>query len=125
MPYSDKYGEFFGRFTDDGNVAILHVEDGAPATRLDASVYPVGSAVSARYEHPGGIVLTQTDVATLGIEVHIDPPGWKFVLCRSDDGHGGWSLHAPGSTNEQIASGDAAISGDRNGGLAWRQMEPP
>ena len=30
-----------------------------------------------------------------------------FVLCRSDTGDGGWSLHAPGSTDEQIAEGDA------------------
>lgn len=30
-----------------------------------------------------------------------------LVLCRSDAGDGGWSLHAPGSTDEQIASGDA------------------
>jgi hypothetical protein len=28
----------------------------------------------------------------------------KFVLCQSADG---WSLHAPGSTDEQIATGDA------------------
>jgi hypothetical protein len=28
----------------------------------------------------------------------------KYVLCQSADG---WSLHAPGSTDEQIASGDA------------------
>lgn len=30
-----------------------------------------------------------------------------LVLCRSDHGDGGWSLHAPGSTDEDIASGDA------------------
>ncbi len=30
-----------------------------------------------------------------------------FVLCRSDRGDGGWSLHAPGSTDEEIANGDA------------------
>lgn len=28
----------------------------------------------------------------------------EFVLCESADG---WSLHAPGSTDEEIASGDA------------------
>lgn len=31
----------------------------------------------------------------------------NFVLCRSDTGDGGWSLHAPGSTDEEIGSGDA------------------
>jgi hypothetical protein len=37
-----------------------------------------------------------------------------LVLCRSDTGDGGWSLHAPGSTDEQIASGDAPylVSGE-------------
>lgn len=41
-----------------------------------------------------------------------------LVLCRSDDGQGGWSLHAPGSTDEQIASGDAPylLTGDNWGG---------
>lgn len=66
--YSDKYGTFFGRKYDNGNVAVFHVEDGASATRLDASVYPVGSAVSARYEHPAGITLTQADARMLGIK---------------------------------------------------------
>jgi hypothetical protein len=36
------------------------------------------------------------------------PTTEDLVLCRSDAGDGGWSLHAPGSTNEEIASGDAA-----------------
>lgn len=31
----------------------------------------------------------------------------NFVICRSDQGDGGWSLHAPGATDEQIACGDA------------------
>lgn len=31
----------------------------------------------------------------------------KLVLVRSDRGDGGWSLHAPGSTDEDIATGDA------------------
>ena len=30
-----------------------------------------------------------------------------LILCRSDAGDGGWSLHAPGSTDEAIANGDA------------------
>jgi hypothetical protein len=30
-----------------------------------------------------------------------------LVLCRSDHGDGGWSLHAPGATDAEIASGDA------------------
>jgi hypothetical protein len=31
-----------------------------------------------------------------------------FILTRSDQGDGGWSLHAPGSTDEDIATGEAA-----------------
>ena len=69
MTYRDKYGEFFGRVNHDGDVMVLHVEDGLPATRLDAAVYPIGSALSARHEHPAGIVLVRADAEDLGIEV--------------------------------------------------------
>lgn len=34
---------------------------------------------------------------------------WKptdLILCRSDKGDGGWSLHAPWATDEQIAMGE-------------------
>ena len=31
----------------------------------------------------------------------------NLILCRSDAGDGGWSLHPPGTTDEAIASGDA------------------
>jgi hypothetical protein len=31
----------------------------------------------------------------------------ELVEVRSDEGDGGWSLHAPGSTDEEIASGAA------------------
>ena len=30
-----------------------------------------------------------------------------LVLCRSDEGDGGWSLHAPGSSDKDIATGAA------------------
>ena len=30
----------------------------------------------------------------------------KFVLCRSDKGDGGWSLHQPNATDEGIATGE-------------------
>lgn len=82
MAYSDKYGEFFGRHDEHGNIAILHVSDGAAATRLDASVYPVlyrqdddgntvehSSELSARYEHAQGIALAEDDANRLGIEI--------------------------------------------------------
>ncbi len=69
MSYSDQYGKFFGRLDGRGNVAVLHVEDGAAATRLDAAVYPIGSQLSARYEHPEGIVLSRADAKSLGLEI--------------------------------------------------------
>jgi hypothetical protein len=70
MTYSDKHGEFFGRKADgSGFVMVLHVEDGAPATRLDANVYPVGSELSARHEHPEGILLHAHDAAALGLDI--------------------------------------------------------
>lgn len=28
-----------------------------------------------------------------------------FVLCRSDNGDGGWSLHAPGTTDDDVREG--------------------
>lgn len=68
MAYSDKRGEFFGRFNEDGNVVVLHLT-GEAATRLDASVYPVGSELSTRHEHAEGIVLTPEDAAKIGLEV--------------------------------------------------------
>jgi hypothetical protein len=35
-----------------------------------------------------------------------------LILVRSDAGDGGWSLHAPGSTDDQIAEGDASALAD-------------
>lgn len=32
---------------------------------------------------------------------------FNLVLCRSDQGDGGWSLHPPGTTDADVASGDA------------------
>ena len=56
----------FYRINEDGNAQIFR-EDGRVATRIDASVYPVGSEVSTRYEHPQGIVLTVADAESLRI----------------------------------------------------------
>ena len=69
MTYSDKYGTFFGRVNSDGDVDVLHVSDGYAARRLDASVYPVGSELSDRYEHADGITLSIADAKKLGIEI--------------------------------------------------------
>lgn len=59
----------FGRINAEGNVDVLMIEDGAAVTRIDANVYPVGSQLSARYEHPDGIVLTAADAKTTGLTI--------------------------------------------------------
>ena len=62
--------EIFGRVNKNGNIDILHYDDGAPVTRFDANIYPVGSdMLSVRYEHPEGIVLTREDARKLGIPI--------------------------------------------------------
>jgi hypothetical protein len=53
--------------------------------------------------HEGAIrVNGQTVYVVNGME-----PEHEMVLVRSDMGDGGWSLHAPGSTDEQISEGHA------------------
>lgn len=87
MTYTDKHGTFFGRLDERGNVIIFHESDGCPATRLDASVYPLisiedydeeadgevvrvhSSDFSARNEHAQGITLSRADADRLGIEI--------------------------------------------------------
>ena len=65
----DEYGEIFGRINKDGNVSILYADDGEAVTTLDENVYQVGSDISARYEHPDGIVLSYDDAISLGIDI--------------------------------------------------------
>jgi hypothetical protein len=45
----------------------------------------------------------------------------QFVLCRSDQGDGGWSLHPPGSTDRDIAQGDAPILA--SGPASWSEAK--
>ena len=49
-----------------------------------------------------------------------------LILCRSDAGDGGWSLHPHGTTDEAIASGDARIlaSGSQELLTAMRSEKP-
>jgi hypothetical protein len=67
--YAMNYLNFFGRINESGDVVVFH-DSGETATRLDANVYPIGSTVTARYEHPSGIVLTRPDADLLGIVVY-------------------------------------------------------
>ncbi len=59
----------FGRINEDGNVVVLYEDDGEAVTSLDENLYPVGSSLSVRYEHPEGVVLTQADAKTIGLVI--------------------------------------------------------
>ena len=61
--------EMFGRRVDAYTVAVLYVADGSAVTRIDATIYPVGSGLSARHEHATGIVLHNDDAALIGLEI--------------------------------------------------------
>lgn len=71
--YGDDIGAMFYRLDDDGNAQILYSSDGAAVTQLDENIYPVGSSLSARYEHPEGIVLSVEDARSIGIPHEDDP----------------------------------------------------
>lgn len=58
----------FGRINENGNVTVFEA-DGSTATRIDANVYPVGSNLSARHEHPNGIELTVADAEKIGLSI--------------------------------------------------------
>jgi len=68
-PKINAHSQIFGRINDAGNVDVLMTEDGSPCTRIDENVYPVGSSLSARHEHPDGIVLSSADAKKIGIEI--------------------------------------------------------
>ena len=67
--YKDNFDKIFGKINDDGNVALFYAEDGETVTSLNESIYPVGSELSARYEHPQGVVISIEDAKLLGIEI--------------------------------------------------------
>jgi len=62
-----KFDDMFYRLDENGNAEILFRENGESVTRIDANVYPIGADLSARYEHPRGIILTVADAEKLGI----------------------------------------------------------
>ena len=62
-----KYADFFYRLNEQGHAVILHSDDGSSVRKIDANVYPIGSSLSARYEHPEGIILTVADAKKIGI----------------------------------------------------------
>lgn len=64
-----KVNQMFGLTNQDGTVSVFN-NDGSVATRIDANVYPLGSHLCAKWEHPAGIALTMDDCAAIGL--HID-----------------------------------------------------
>lgn len=66
--YTNKFGEFFGRVNNSGDIIVLH-SSGEFATRLDANIYPVGSQLSAKYEHTNGIVISIEDAHKIGLDI--------------------------------------------------------
>ena len=58
--------KMFYRVEGNGNAEIFH-DSGERVTVIDANVYPVGSDISARYEHSDGIVLSVSDAQQIGI----------------------------------------------------------
>jgi len=70
--------DVFGRINEDGNVNVLYAECGTAVTRLNESVWPVGSEFGARYDHPGGIVLTLDDARKIGLTIE-DEGGARWV----------------------------------------------
>ena len=60
--------EIFGRETGAG-IAIFYIADGEHVTRLDENIYPVGDYLSARYEHPEGLIISREDADMIGIDI--------------------------------------------------------
>ena len=61
--------KYFGRINSNGNVDVLHTDDETRATTLDENVCPVGSNVSARYDHPQGIIFSLADAKKIGLMI--------------------------------------------------------
>lgn len=62
---------FARRIPGHPNLVRLLDEDGNTVTQLadGGALYPLGSELSARYEHPGGIIITVSEALELGIEI--------------------------------------------------------
>lgn len=60
----------FYRVNDEGTADLLDVETGRAITRIEQgpTLWPIGSDVSARYEHPEGITITVEDAERMGIQ---------------------------------------------------------
>ena len=101
---------------DPDTLTVTAVADGDDDKLVLADV--VGRRVVVRdgasdvlVQRQGDLVLVRSDWSLdLMVRLEIgDGDEDDLILCRSDGGDGGWSLHPAGSTDEQIASGDAPV----------------
>jgi hypothetical protein len=69
--YDERGVGFYAVRVGRGLVKILE-EDGSPATRVEARLWPVGSQFSSRYDHPEGIFLLAKDARRAGIPIEED-----------------------------------------------------
>ena len=60
--------EIFARQIEN-NIYGLFLEDGSIATRIDASIYPIDSSLSTRYEHPAGIYVDLETINKFNIKI--------------------------------------------------------
>jgi len=95
----------FGRLNFAGTVDVLDVETGEAITRLELDVYPVGSQLSARYDHPEGIALTVADAQRIGLEIERPLSSAAALLGRK-----GGSAGTPAQLAQRRA---AAVRGGR------------
>ena len=82
---------------DPDTLTVIAISDGADANLVLADIAA-----------PALVVRDLAKKRLGACDVLIQRQG-ALVLCRSDCGDGGWSLHPAGSTDEQIASGDAPV----------------
>jgi len=126
--------QMFGRINAAGNVDVLMIADGEAVTRIDANVYPVGSQLSARYEHPDGIVLTAADAKSIGLTIEGSMKKTIVVEARSTFTGKTTTVRAKIRTNERLGIMFAEISkrqvkaaADRvcAAGTDWPRFEAP
>ena len=73
MNHPNRDNKIFCRKNQDGNIDVFHA-NGERVNRLGLAhnVYPVGSDLSAEYEHPNGITLTMADAKKYGLKISRD-----------------------------------------------------
>ena len=133
--------QFFAAYDDASIYAIGTTADEAIANARRETQDPDAQFVTARisetlaaYVEHAGWDLSRTFGLIGGYLVdttHADEDA-DFARCESDLGDGGWSLHAPGSTDEEIADGTAVALASGTGpitrddyDLARAQLEAP